>query len=205
MYDHFAAAFARTRKWSWPDIDEVLTILNTNSIYTLGKVLDVGCGSGRLAEILKNYDYYHGFDSSKALLQIARNNFPEWKFSLGDMRQLSTLLTTSFDTIFFVASFHHILEEEDQVWVLEQARKLLAPHGRIILLNWNLRSEKNVKKYQDNEISPSVMDIPFSGHSRLYYSFTLEELESIYTKSGLKVSNHKISNTTDNFLSILYR
>lgn len=78
------------------------------------------------------------------------------------MTQIDSLKLTMFDTVFFVASYHHILDPKEQIAVLLQAKKLLAPDGIMVLLNWNLRNKKNMDRYQDNWISPSVLDIPFS-------------------------------------------
>ncbi len=44
----------------------------------LGKerILDIGCGTGRWAEVLKDkVAYYHGVDASQGLIEIAINNF----------------------------------------------------------------------------------------------------------------------------------
>lgn len=116
---------------------------------------------------------------------------------------MATLGLTPFDTIFFVASFHHLIEPGTQRQVLDMVKNICAASGRIVLLNWNLRSEKNEKRYGSNWISESVMNIPFSGHPRHYYAFTLEELERLFLGSNLKIVHHRISESTDNFISVL--
>ncbi|MDD2745138.1 MAG: class I SAM-dependent methyltransferase [Candidatus Gracilibacteria bacterium] len=203
MYDAFAEAFARTRKKPWPDIQEVLSIITDKGYPKLGRVIDIGCGSGRLLGVLKNVDEYVGIDITQGLLDIAKGSYPEHRFELCDMTHIDALKLTMFDTVFFVASYHHILDPKQQTTVLFQAKKLLAPGGIIVLLNWNLRNQKNATRYENNWISRSVLDIPFGGHSRHYYAFKLEELRNIYTQCGLKILYHEVSQTHDNFLSIL--
>lgn len=200
VYDPFAKAFARTRNRTWPDIEEALSLLGE---YYLGNVLDIGCWSGRLAGILKNFDSYTGIDVSHELLHIAKDSYPDSVFYECDMQDISTLKLPLFDTIFLVASFHHLIESASQKQVLDQVRQICSPSGNIVLLNWNLRSEKNKVRYASNWVSESVLDIPFSGYSRSYRAFTLEELEQVFLSSNLKIVHHGISKTTDNFISIL--
>ena len=200
VYDPFAKAFARTRNRSWPDIYESISLLGD---HRMGRVLDIGCWSGRLAGILSNFDSYTGVDNSRELLNIAGETYPSGLFYECDMRSISTLWLTSFDTIFLVASFHHLIEPNLQRHVLDQIRTLCAPSGKIVMLNWNLRSEKNIRRYATNCISKSILNIPFSGHPREYWAFTMEELEGIFTSLPLKIIHHKISATTDNFISVL--
>lgn len=98
---------------------------------------------------------------SQELLNIAKQSYPEYRFERCDMTQIESLKLTMFDTVFFVASYHHILDSKKQAEVLLQAKKLLSPNGIVVLLNWNLRNAKNMERYQSNWISPSVLDIPF--------------------------------------------
>ena len=200
VYDPFAKAFARTRNRSWPDIEEAISLLGD---HRLGRVLDIGCWSGRLAGILSNFDSYTGVDNSRGLLSIAQQTYPEGLFYECDMRSISTLWLTPFDTIFLVASFHHLIEPSWQRDVLDQIRTVCAPSGKIVMLNWNLRSEKHRERYAANWVSASVLNIPFSGHPREYWAFSMEELEGIFTDLPLKIIHHKISATTDNFISVL--
>jgi SAM-dependent methyltransferase len=166
-------------------------------------VLDIGCGSGRLAGILEDYDDYLGIDLSEELLKIAMKKFPSQRFMHGDMRDLSMISSTTFDTIFFIASLHHVLDEKEQGGILSHTRDLLNPNGRIVLLNWNLKSEKNRARYSGNQISENVLDIPFAGHSRHYYAFDLEILDALFSQTGLRIKKNIVSQTADNFIGIL--
>jgi hypothetical protein len=121
------------------------------------------------------------------------------------MEQISSLQLSNFDTVFFVASFHHLLHSKAQTKVLTQVKDLLSRHGIVVLLNWNLRSEKNSIRYQNNWISKTVLDIPFGGHSRCYYAFELDELQEMFETCGFESLYHAPSTTGDNFLSILKR
>jgi 2-polyprenyl-3-methyl-5-hydroxy-6-metoxy-1,4-benzoquinol methylase len=47
----------------------------------------------------------------------------------------------SFDSLLFLASFHHLESKEERTQVLENTKKLLKPSGRIYMTNWNLRDQ----------------------------------------------------------------
>lgn len=59
--------------------------------------------------------------------------------------------TPKFDAIVFLASFHHIRDENIREKILENMQAILSENGRIYLTNWNLRDQE---KYQKNEASP---------------------------------------------------
>ncbi len=206
MYDAFAETFARSRNRTWPDLEEVFKYIQNFATFhergDLWKVLDVGCGSGRLVKFLPKFLSYQGTDLSGKLLDIARREHPNYEFLEQDMSQIWQL-STKFDTIFFVASFHHLLDSSLQREVLLETKKILAPGGIICLLNWNLKNEVNSIKYADGKIRESIYNIPLGGHPRMYYSFSLDELQKMYIDCGYTVFFHGISETNANFLSII--
>lgn len=118
-----------------------------------------------------------------------------------DMRQISGVKNT-FDTICFVASFHHLLARDEQVSVLQAAASKLAEGGKMAMLNWNLRNEKNSERYSESWVSERILDIPFAGNSRLYYAFTLAELECVIVQSGFRIGHHLVSGSGDNFITV---
>lgn len=76
-------------------------------------ILDVGCGNGNWAKIIKeefpNIDYL-GVDISEKMVKIARRNCPDMKFQIGDIRNLK--LNKKFDLIFSFTSILHIPSED---------------------------------------------------------------------------------------------
>ena len=47
----------------------------------------------------------------------------------------------SFNSLLFLASFHHLETQAERIQVLNDAKKLLSPNGRIYMTNWNLRDQ----------------------------------------------------------------
>lgn len=63
-YNQFASEFNKSRQNLWPELLEFKKYLK-NGI----KILDLGCGNGRLISLLKDYEiYYIGSDISVFLI-----------------------------------------------------------------------------------------------------------------------------------------
>ena len=113
-YDSVAETFARSRKGKrWPEIDMILEEVRKRSPK---RILDAGCGSGRLYAFLRESGYaggYLGIDASENLVKIAQKDHPEGDFIHADMRSFQETSDT-FDMIVALASLHHLLTPEDQ-------------------------------------------------------------------------------------------
>jgi 2-polyprenyl-3-methyl-5-hydroxy-6-metoxy-1,4-benzoquinol methylase len=68
------------------------------------------------------------------------------------MNSLETLKNKKFDSIFFIASFHHLQTIDERIEVLRKVKKLLNKDGKIFLTNWSLASEFNKDKYEKSMI-----------------------------------------------------
>lgn len=95
-----------------------------------GTVADVGCGAGRDYQLFREkknqYDYV-GFDYSSGLVEVARSQFPEAHFILGDMYQ-SSFENATFDGFWAAASLLHIPKERIGA-VLVNVRRIIRPGG----------------------------------------------------------------------------
>ena len=81
-----------------------------------GTILDIGCGPGKpmAAYLLAQGFDICGVDSSPTMISLARNNFPDREWLVGDMRVLS--LGRTFDGVIAWDSFFH-LDQTDQRWM----------------------------------------------------------------------------------------
>jgi SAM-dependent methyltransferase len=126
------------------------------------RVLDVGCGIGRMARPLTGFldahGSYDGFDVDAAGVEWCRRNvsprFPRFRFRHVDVRNdrynprgrvepcelRFPYDDSSFDFVFLTSVFTHMLPEDVEPYVREVAR-VLAPGGRS-LSTWFLRNDE---------------------------------------------------------------
>ena len=97
-------------------------------------VLDVGCGSGRLATKLNRYPAlrYLGLDVVPALLDYARRKAgrPDFRFEQVDAPRLP-FGDSAADFCVFFSVFTHLLPEESYVY-LEETHRALKPGGKAV-------------------------------------------------------------------------
>lgn len=100
--------------------------------YDCSSVLEIGCGSGRLARRMcaAGRDY-QGMDVSADMLQIARTEAPGARFFQGDMRAFT--LAEKVDAIIIPArSLSYLLENNDLLAAFSTFYKQLVPGGKLI-------------------------------------------------------------------------
>ena len=92
-----------------------------------GRVLDYGCGSGALADVV-NADCYVGYDIDAASIDEARRLHPRHEFTLTAPQE------GSFDTVASLAVIEHMAQPDAFVRGLAE---LCKPGGRIVLTTPN--------------------------------------------------------------------
>jgi ubiquinone/menaquinone biosynthesis C-methylase UbiE len=95
------------------------------------RVLDIGCGTGRLARWIAGIagsDRVVGIDPLPDRVQVARANSPGIRFEVGTAEDLSAFGDASFDALCMSAVFHWI---GDKPKALREARRVLRPGGRL--------------------------------------------------------------------------
>ena len=97
-----------------------------------GRVLDLGCGTG---EPIARWFMAEGFavtgvDFADAMLEIARNRWPDGDWRQGDMRSFD--LGETFDGIIAWDSFFHLTPDEQRGCIARMARHL-APGGSLLM------------------------------------------------------------------------
>ena len=184
-YELIGSEFSATRDRIWPEMEE----LAKKYVKQGDKVLDVGCGNGRLIEVLPKVDYL-GVDSSEVLLKKIKDA----RVRKLDILELDKLDENNFDAVFCFASFNHVAGKELRLKVLADIKKLLKPAGWLIMTNWNIW-RLGVKKsiWHSKKIGfKDVMTVWTSGDGKkrgeIYYrAFTRAELKRLFRKSGFKI------------------
>ena len=103
-----------------------------------GRVLELGCGAGRLTGYLAELaSAVHGLDISPAMIEYCRRAYPAATFSEGDMRDLSAFQTGSFDVIVAPYNVLDVLGDEERLSVVDGIHRVLVPGGLLMMSTHN--------------------------------------------------------------------
>jgi len=104
------------------------------------KVLDAGCGNGRLLEyILVTPENYLGLDNSASLLRDAKKRYPKFKFLKKDLNSLKNLEENNFSIIFCSAVIIHIPGRKNRASLLSNFYNLTKPEAKLIISAWKMK------------------------------------------------------------------
>jgi ubiquinone/menaquinone biosynthesis C-methylase UbiE/DNA-binding transcriptional ArsR family regulator len=104
----------------------------------LGRVLDVGTGTGRMLQLLAAHaDRAVGLDSSHSMLSVARANLERagvanWELRQGDVHS-PPLDGASFDLVVIHQVLHYL---DDPGRAISEAARLVAPGGRLLVVDF---------------------------------------------------------------------
>jgi len=213
-YREIATQFDATRKkYLWPELQKILNSLKDNC-----RLLDVGCGNGRLIENLKNKKIsYLGVDSSEELIKLAITNYPGYSFKVGDILKLTAITEQRFDLVISVAVLHHLPSKELRLEALKQLKTMVASDGQIVFSVWKLWSNKKYQKYLWRSFFKKITlrsqldfgDILFPWKNdkgepvseRYYHVFTKRSLKNLVKTAGFK--NFKLYDDHYNYWVII--
>ena len=106
-------------------------------------ILDLGCGNGRLAEVLDCN--YIGIDTSPKMIENARKRYPNKEFIVS--KPLSFPFPDNhFNKVFCLAVLHHIPSKQLRQEFLKEMSRVLKPGGDLILTVWDLNNNDKAKK-----------------------------------------------------------
>lgn len=207
-YEKIAVDFAKSRKFLWPEFNYFKGFVNEGD-----KILDLGCGGGRLVELFSDYQVidYIGVDNCQGLINYAKQKYPKENFINSDILNLQFSPKT-FNVVFSIAVLNHF-PKPLQMLVLNNIRRVLKPGGYLLMTNWNLWVPSfkkksvfkyNVKRlftskktwYQRYGISKKVLsfkDILTVWRKNqkkgylYYYAFSKRELKNLAHRAGFKV------------------
>lgn len=208
-YDSIAPHFNLTRKkLLQPELFDFRKYLQDGQ-----SILDIGCGSGRMLRILKDFEiFYCGIDISSNQINYAKKEdtgkIKKTEFIAKDILD-ANFDENSFDIILCIATFHHIKTKREKIALLKNIYKWLKPGGYLLMTNWNLFQNSYIK-YIINFQKHSWNDflVPYrDGNGKLltnrfYHSFTISELKSLVSKTGFSLEKIEFSNNKNNIISI---
>ena len=108
-------------------------------IWTGGKVLDMGVGGGRTTETLaKLAGSYIGVDYSQAMVDAAKERYPNEDFRQADARDLSAFADESFDFVLFSYNGIDCLGHADRLQVMAEVHRVVRPGGVFMFSSHNM-------------------------------------------------------------------
>jgi SAM-dependent methyltransferase len=103
-----------------------------------GRVLELGCGAGRLtghlSEISPNV---HGIDLSPEMIAYCQQTYPRASFAVGDLRELAGFQTGAYGAVVAPFNVLDVLGDAERRQVLSDTGRLLAPDGVLIMSSHN--------------------------------------------------------------------
>lgn len=189
FYNTVAEPFSRTRNQWWNDLRFISQYLKRDH-----KVLDFGCGNGRLLQFLQtSNENYWGIDISEKLIGIARNKYPENHFKVIEKETEIPFSDNYFDNIFSIAVFHHFNPEMMEK-TLQEFNRILKKDGVLILTVWHLWNKKQLKfllkRWFSGHFELSA-NLPFQDrqqtHWRLCYWWRKSKLETVLRKNQFEI------------------
>ena len=173
----------------------------------IDRALDLACGSGRHARVLREWMWTVGFDLSMTLLTGALQESPASPYVRGDMRSLPFAdhafglvvnLFTSFGYFETDAQHLRVLAEVGRVtrrggtFVLdylnaEEVRRTLVPFDERTVQGRRVQQQRSISRdgrYVEKTITAEGCDHPYVERVRL---FTADELRMIIEESGFAI------------------
>lgn len=103
-----------------------------------GRVLELGCGAGRLTGYLTAIAReVHGLDLSPRMVAYCRDRYADASVDVGDLRDLSRYATGSFDAVVAVANVLDVLGDAERCEALAGIRRVLADGGLLLMSSHN--------------------------------------------------------------------
>ena len=210
-YDQIADEFDSTRNNPWYEFEIYKELLKQDD-----RVLDLGCGNGRLYEYLQPMGVdYVGIDVSQELLAKAKLKYRnkaklnKVTFKKGGFLDIP-YKRPNFDKIFCVASFHHLPGRKYRMDALANMKKVLKQDGVLVISVWNLWQKKYRKYIWESLLRINKYDfgdtfIPWgkSGVDRYYHAFSLFEMRNLLRDAGFYIIDEvmvKKGSVVENFL-----
>ena len=143
------------------------------------RILDVGCGTGQLTwEIARAGARVVGIDSSAAMIEEARRNFPALEFVLSDVRSMP--FENEFEAVFSNAALHWVRDAERAAAAIARA---LRPGGRFVA---EFGGQGNVAALLDAAYA-ALADLGREGQNPWYFP-SVGEYATLLESKGLAVT-----------------
>lgn len=156
-------------------------VMNLLTVQNGGRVVDLGCGNGRLTAQLRQRGYkVLGIDASASMLDQARKDYPDLMFALGDA--VTFRLETPCDAIFSNAVLHWI-DKDRHAAMLHNIAGNLKTGGEFVFECGGRGCAETVHSTLEDLFTERRLNYP-----RVFYFPTIGEYAPRMEQCGLRVT-----------------
>jgi D-alanine-D-alanine ligase len=165
------------------------------------RILDAPCGQGRHARLLSEAGFeVVGLDYSRHLLELAKADGSDVRYTRGDMRRLPAQWTGRFDALVnLFTSFGFFLDPSDDASVVHEFARVLAPGGMLV---WHGASRDGVMAKFIAKDWWQSNDGTFIAHERAFDP--LSGIMSVHVRQGDEERQYRIRLYTATRLAELF-
>ena len=169
-------------KFRQKQMPEVINFLKNKK----GKILDLGCGSGR--HLIKNPNLkFYGVDFSEQMIKFAKMNANKKQikaeFLVSSLGNLS-FKNNFFDSAIFIAALHCVVSKEERENSLKELLRVLKPNSEALITVWSKNHKKLVNHPKDATITWKTKTEELH---RYYHIYDKEELKELLESVGFKI------------------
>ena len=150
-----------------------------------GKILDLGCGSGR--HFVKNKGIIYGIDFSEKMVKFAKKKAKKSGIKVIVKKESADDLhfeDNFFSSAIFIATLHCIETAEKREKALRELFRVLEPGSEALITVWSRNHEALKNKNKEDKIPWKVNDKVYYRYNYIYYK---PELEELLKKVGFKI------------------
>lgn len=177
IWDEIAPSWAELKTKPFPGVEEFLKDKK-------GKILDLGCGSGRNFPAVNGEIY--GIDFSTEMLKQAAKKYPKANLLKAPASKIP-IKDSFFDAAIYVAALHCIESPQERECSLNELFRVLKPKAKAFITVWSLNHER-VKSLGNNFLPWTVNNKKLK---RFYYIYEKDELSDLLKKTGFKIVSLK--------------
>lgn len=213
FYETFSASFATSRSAPQPGFARLMPYLTAPE----PRVLDVGCGDGRLGAFLAMHHGridYSGVDFAGPLLELARARAIGRVFAC-DLSQAGCLdRAGQYDLIACLSTLQHIPGRDNRERLLTEVGRCLQPDGSLVLANWQFLNSERMKRkivpWSKAEVAPDDLEAgdyllswQRDGYGLRYVAYIdAAETARLAAAAGLRIVNQFFSDGREGDLNL---
>lgn len=218
--NELAKDYHNKRRHPWNALNEFISTIKVGDSFYKGYIVDLGCANGRNFKLFKKPENkLIGIDNSPEFLKIAKKQLEDIDLYLDRDKNSIELIHSDLkalpirpgkiNTVFSIATIHHVKGEKVREKVLFQIRELLVNQGYLCLSVWRKYQKKyryhflnewvkqkisktKLRKRDDIGIEHGDKFIPWTISSknitfnRYYHFFSRRELVKLLRKFNIK-------------------